>query len=119
MYCSNCGCFFLVTYNFCDDCGKNLEEEKSRQNESREESSRQSAETEDGYHESVDSTITDLFHCDYPYIDIVRPLERQIGVVMHVQTLKRRLQHLGLSRRSNIDENTVMLYRKKLKVLVG
>ena len=107
MYCSNCGCFFLLTYNFFHDCGKNLEEQKSRQNESREESSRQSAETEDEYQENVDSTITNLVHCSYPYIDIVRLLERQIGIVMHVRTLKRRLQRLGLSQRINIDENIV------------
>lgn len=106
MYCSNCGCSFLLTSNFCHDCGKNLGEEKARQCERRGGPSRPSTETEDGYQDSVDDTIRDLFHRGYPYIDIVRLLGRQ-DIVMHVRTLKRRLQHLGLSRRSNIDENIV------------
>ena len=109
MYCSNCGCSFLPTSNFCHDCGKNLEEEKARQYEMHGGLSRPSTEAEYRHQDSqdsVDGIIANLFHRGYPYIDIVRLLDQQ-GIFMHVRTLKRRLQHLGLSTRNNIDENIV------------
>lgn len=71
--------------HFCYGCGANL----------------------DNITDSTDSLITLYFHRGYRYNDIVGMLHK-LGISMHVRTLKRKLQEMGLKRRGNpLDEDIV------------
>jgi len=90
MFCSSCRQNCPLEAKYCHKCGDLL---------------KQNATEVAG---NVDELIEGYFHRGYPYQTIVGLLEKQVGVRMHVRTLKRKLKDLGLRRKAaNRDEDIV------------
>jgi len=91
MLCIVCGVNSDCHAHFCYSCGANLENSTN----------------------STDSLIKLYFHRGYRYDDIVGLLHKH-GISMHVRTLKRKLQEMGLKRKGNLlDEDIITEYIRR------
>ena len=91
--CYNCGFILRISYNFCPECGTEVEENNEHPD----------------YDERA--IITEYFKTGFEYSTIVEMLEKEQSVKMSVRTLKSRLNDYGLKRRNVVYDEVVVRQR--------